>query len=181
MAAGWFTARRRTATSVAGERPRRRLAGIEKPRPLARPGLIGRSSVIRTRDPLLPKQVRYQAALYSVKGPRLVGNRPARRARLDAALYSRLVRAVQAPRTAIFIRLRTTVKRCRNPAQLGRRQVVRHRFLVPTFPGSNPGAPASLRLLRKLRLGKLAQDSHGEASGGCPVEALAEADCEATR
>lgn len=25
---------------------------------------------------------------------------------------------------------------------LGRRQVVRHRFLVPTFPGSNPGAPA---------------------------------------
>ena len=25
---------------------------------------------------------------------------------------------------------------------LGRRQVVRHRFLVSTFPGSNPGAPA---------------------------------------
>ena len=29
---------------------------------------IGRSSVIRTRDPLLPKQVRYQAALYSDRG-----------------------------------------------------------------------------------------------------------------
>ena len=27
---------------------------------------------------------------------------------------------------------------------LGRRQVVRHRFLVPTFPGSTPGAPAKL-------------------------------------
>jgi len=29
--------------------------------------LIGRSRVIRTLDPLLPKQVRYQAALYSVR------------------------------------------------------------------------------------------------------------------
>ena len=29
-------------------------------------GLNGRSRVIRTLDPLLPKQVRYQAALYSV-------------------------------------------------------------------------------------------------------------------
>ena len=37
---------------------------------------------------------------------------------------------------------------------LGRRQVVRHRFLVPAFAGSNPAAPASLRSLRELRLGK---------------------------
>ena len=29
--------------------------------------MIGRSRVIRTLDPLLPKQVRYQAALYSVR------------------------------------------------------------------------------------------------------------------
>jgi hypothetical protein len=27
---------------------------------------------------------------------------------------------------------------------LGRSQVVRHRILIPAFPGSNPGAPASM-------------------------------------
>ena len=30
---------------------------------------------------------------------------------------------------------------------LGCRQVVRHRFLVPAFPGSNPGTPATLSRL----------------------------------
>jgi hypothetical protein len=33
--------------------------------------------------------------------------------------------------------------RARPPAALGRSQVVRHRILIPAFPGSNPGAPAN--------------------------------------
>ena len=32
-------------------------------------------------------------------------------------------------------------------AQLGCRQVVRHRFLVSAFPGSNPGTPATFHCI----------------------------------
>lgn len=39
-------------------------AGITKPNG-ARPFYFGRSGRIRTRDPMLPKQVRYQATLHS--------------------------------------------------------------------------------------------------------------------
>ena len=45
--------------------------------------------------------------------------------------------------------LPTIVGGLKRPCLLvGRRQVVRHRFLVPTFPGSNPGAPAKFQGFR---------------------------------
>jgi hypothetical protein len=82
---------------VADRRPRR----CKKPRPRERPGLIGRSRVIRTLDPLLPKQVRYQAALYSVRtrhGTCWLRHIGAVAASRDGPGYSRACSPVQASR-----------------------------------------------------------------------------------
>src|SRR5579872_6210963 len=82
----------RVGSQVGGRQPTLRPRSLKTRTPASRETgvLIGRSRVIRTLDPLLPKQVRYQAALYSVRSPtraRSAGSEPARRA-LSAALYS---------------------------------------------------------------------------------------------
>ena len=92
-----------------------------KPRPCERPGLVGRSRVIRTLDPLLPKQVRYQAALYSVTPEtcRRVLSPKAGECGSDAALYSFEAQRVQAKIVSQAVRLRESGKACTNRPRWG--------------------------------------------------------------
>ena len=101
--------------------------------------MIGRSRVIRTLDPLLPKQVRYQAALYSGM-VRQAETLAMRRVITAVPLRFKRFRSRFFRASPIIAKRRQTVY---EPRQLGRRQVVRHRFLVPAFLGSNPSAPAN--------------------------------------
>ena len=41
-----------------------------------------------------------------------------------------------------------TATRLRCNLQLGCSQVVRHRILIPVFPGSNPGTPANYQMIK---------------------------------
>ena len=96
----------------------------------------GRRERIRTSGPYVPNVVLYQAELLS--GPR--GRRS----------YSGSLCAPQPLKSRPDIALkggrRASMVRHPKPGfhgHLGRRQVVRHRILIPAFGGSNPPAPAS--------------------------------------
>ena len=136
------------------------------------PDRIGRSGEIRTPDPLLPKQVRYQAALRSARPsvrrdsaamPHDVGrscvpsNVPwdgIRRARVIAAMALAGKHSLPCGHVARIAAKWPSGYSCGPPrvhakhgfamtGPMGRSQVVRQRILIPPFPGSNPGAPAN--------------------------------------
>lgn len=75
--------------------------------------------------------------------------------------------------------------RCRGIAErsgsVGRRQAVRHRFLVPAFPGSNPGAPASPPFFRPEKHFTPDTNSRANAaSGHCEVQRSLFSSCRRT-
>ena len=123
----------------------------------------GRSGEIRTPDPLLPKQVRYQAALHSVwLKASYIDKRgwPRNKAFARASARGRrpshaLLRAADADRRASAHYISEQERRCRpgpriggqgcfkSPRRIGAWPSGKATGFGPVIPGSNPGAPAT--------------------------------------
>jgi hypothetical protein len=103
----------------------------------------GRSERIRTSDPLVPNEVRYQAAPHSdtTRSGRYIPPFPGLQGRGGQGPRSCVGPAIWLCSGA-FRGPRAHLRENGPPAMLGRRQVVRQRILIPSFGGSNPPAPA---------------------------------------
>ena len=103
-------------------------------------GENGRNRRIRTSDPRLPKTVLYQAELCSEPERAPISQRLQPDKRQPPILCRCTGTVIDAEQE---LQAASGLSMSRPSSQLGCRQVVRHRFLVPTFPGSNPGTPAT--------------------------------------